>query len=97
MIKHPDGKPFRSHLQNNSQRLQELCIGRPQQPSVTGQAAQPAQATPQPFSAIDKAELRYQSIRITALLMKQDDQWLSTQQALVDTYQKIWCCDEYLV
>lgn len=88
LIKHPDGKPFQQYLQNNSQRLQELCIGR--QTTVAGQAAS---AT---LSPVDKAELRYQSIRITALLMKQDNQWLATQQALVDTYQRIWCSDDYL-
>lgn len=95
LIKHSEGKPFRTFLQNSSVRLQELCLGRAQQPlqtTATGQPAQPVQ-----LSAVDKSELRYQSIRITALLMKQDDQWLATQQALVNTYQKIWCCDDYLV
>ncbi|KAJ1522938.1 hypothetical protein ONE63_002077 [Megalurothrips usitatus] len=86
-------------MKNNSQRLQELCHGLPQQSTqapLAGQAVPPGHVAPAPLSAMDKSELRYQSIRITALLMKQDDQWLATQQALVDTYQKIWCCDDYL-
>lgn len=94
LIKHPEGKPFQQYLQNNSQRLQELCLGRPQVPvqnTVSGQATAPT------LSTVDKSELRYQSIRITSLLMKQDSQWLATQQALVDTYQRIWCSDDYLV
>lgn len=91
LIKHPEGKPFQQYLQNNSQRLQELCLGRPQAPVA------PSTPAPAVLSAVDKAELRYQSIRITALLMKQDNQWLATQQPLIDAYQRIWCSDDYLV
>nr|ANJ04666.1 transformation/transcription domain-associated protein [Nilaparvata lugens] len=41
------------------------------------------------------AELQYQSIRIVSLLVKLDDQWLSTQHQLVATYRQIWCNDQY--
>jgi len=49
------------------------------------------------YSAVDKTEMQYQSIRITSLLIKQDDQWLSSQHQLVNAYKQIWCDDQYQV
>ncbi|KAJ9592433.1 hypothetical protein L9F63_015849, partial [Diploptera punctata] len=43
----------------------------------------------------DKAETQYQSIRITSLLIKLDDQWLSSQHQLVNAFKQIWCDDQY--
>jgi hypothetical protein len=45
----------------------------------------------------DKREIQYQSIRITSLLIKLDDQWLSSQHQLVTAYKQIWCDDQYQV
>ena len=41
--------------------------------------------------------MQYQSIRITSLLIKLDDQWLSSQHQLVSAYKQIWCDDQYQV
>jgi hypothetical protein len=49
------------------------------------------------FSTADKREMQYQSIRITSLLIKLDDQWLSSQHQLVSAYKQIWCDDQYQV
>ncbi|KAL3270789.1 hypothetical protein HHI36_021313 [Cryptolaemus montrouzieri] len=43
----------------------------------------------------DRHALQYQAIRIISLLIKFDDQWLATQQKLVDTLKQIWCDDSY--
>lgn len=48
-------------------------------------------------STADKREMQYQSIRITSLLIKLDDQWLSSQHQLVNAYKQIWCEDQYQV
>ncbi|GFG36813.1 hypothetical protein Cfor_08647 [Coptotermes formosanus] len=80
MIKHKDGKPFRDVLQNSSTRLINLTLGNSSQ-----QFLQP----------MDKREMQYQSIRITSLLIKLDDQWLSSQHQLVSAYKQIWCDDQY--
>ncbi|RZF45958.1 hypothetical protein LSTR_LSTR008335 [Laodelphax striatellus] len=85
MIKHPDGKPFRDVLQNDAhvQRLMNMAL---------------AYSTSNLTNAGDaekNAELQYQSIRIVSLLVKLDDQWLSTQHQLVATYRQIWCNDQY--
>ncbi|XP_069681279.1 transformation/transcription domain-associated protein isoform X3 [Periplaneta americana] len=80
MIKHKDGKPFRDVLQNSSTRLINLALGNSSQ---------------QPLQPVDKAEMQYQSIRITSLLIKLDDQWLSSQHQLVNAYKQIWCDDQY--
>lgn len=42
-------------------------------------------------------ELQYQSIRIISLLIKFDDQWLSTQPDLVKALKQIWCDDNFQV
>jgi len=49
------------------------------------------------YSTVDKREMQYQSIRITSLLIKLDDQWLSSQHQLVNAYKQIWCDDQYQV
>lgn len=43
----------------------------------------------------ERNELQYQSIRIISLLIKFDDQWLSTQTELIEALKQIWCKDEY--
>lgn len=42
-------------------------------------------------------ELQFQSIRIISVLIKFDDQWLASQQDLVQALKQIWCDDGYLV
>lgn len=46
------------------------------------------------FNSQSKSEL-YQSIRISSILIKHDDEWLSTQQDLVEAFKQIWCNDDY--
>lgn len=49
------------------------------------------------LSAADKREMQHQGIRIASLLIKLDDQWLSSQHQLVTAYKQIWCDDQYQV
>lgn len=44
-----------------------------------------------------KNEMQFQSIRIISLLIKFDDQWLTTQPDLVEVLKQIWCDNGYLV
>lgn len=43
----------------------------------------------------DRLSLQYHALRIVSLLIKHDDQWLATQQKLVETVKQIWCDDSY--
>ena len=49
------------------------------------------------LSVAERNELQYQSIRIVSILIRFDDQWLSTQQELIEAFKQIWCSDEYQV
>ncbi|KAI4454767.1 ataxia telangiectasia mutated atm -related [Holotrichia oblita] len=81
LIKHKDGKIFRDHIQNQMvHRIIALALSN----NVTSSLTVP-----------EKNELQYQSIRIISLLIKYDDQWLSTQLELVEALKQIWCNDEY--
>lgn len=40
-------------------------------------------------------EYKYQAIKIVNILIKYDDEWLSTNMNLIDCMQKIWCNDNY--
>ncbi|XP_075234435.1 transcription-associated protein Nipped-A isoform X2 [Lycorma delicatula] len=80
LIKHQDGKPFRDVLQNEA-NVQRLIVMALAVSSNSGDER--------------SYELQYQSIRIVSLLVKLDDQWLSTQHQLVATYRQIWCNDQY--
>ncbi|XP_071454988.1 transformation/transcription domain-associated protein [Hetaerina americana] len=92
LIKHKDGKPFRDVLQNSSVRLINMAMGLQYQTSQLGNTSiQP----PQSVNLPDKPEIQYQSIRITSLLIKFDDQWLITQHQLVTSLKTIWCSEEY--
>nr|XP_022907724.1 transformation/transcription domain-associated protein [Onthophagus taurus] len=81
LIKHPDGKIFRESLQNEMiHKLINLSN---------------SNLTPSNINQNDRNEYQYQSIRIVSLLIKFDDQWLSSQQELVDSFKRIWCTDSY--
>ena len=45
----------------------------------------------------DKAEMQFQAIRVISILIKCDDQWLSTQHDLIELLKRIWCTDQYHV
>nr|CAD7427558.1 unnamed protein product [Timema monikensis] len=47
------------------------------------------------FQTGERAELQYQSIRITSLLIKFNEQWLATEHDLVNAYSLLWCNDKY--
>lgn len=49
------------------------------------------------LTEIERNELQHQSIRIVSILIKHDDQWLSTQQELVEALKQVWCTDEFQV
>lgn len=49
------------------------------------------------LTEIDRNEMQYQSVRIVSILIKNDDQWLASQQELVDAFKQIWCSDQYQV
>lgn len=82
LIKHKDGKPFRDYIQNNTiRRLIEMVTLSSGHVDLN-------------LTQIGRNEM-YQSIRIVSILIKFDDQWLSTQQELVETYKQVWCNDQY--
>ncbi|CAH2988559.1 unnamed protein product [Chilo suppressalis] len=43
----------------------------------------------------DRAEMQFQAVRVISLLIKYDDQWLSTQHDLIELLKRIWCSDQY--
>ncbi|KAL7293008.1 hypothetical protein TKK_0013455 [Trichogramma kaykai] len=81
LIKHKDGKPFRDVLQKSTQRLIAMLMA-------------PTQVISN-LSAADKSELMHQAIRIINILIKNDEQWLSTQTPLVNALKQIWENDDY--
>ncbi|XP_076255473.1 transcription-associated protein 1-like [Rhynchophorus ferrugineus] len=82
LMKHKDGKLLREYIQKSLvKRL--IIMARSNYVNVN-------------ITALDKNELQFQSIRIISLLIKYDDQWLSTQQDLVEALREIWCDDAYL-
>ncbi|XP_034936834.1 transformation/transcription domain-associated protein [Chelonus insularis] len=81
LIKHTDGKPFRDVLYNNTGRLITMLLAHSQ--------------TNSNLSFTDKCELQHQSIRLISVLIKYDDQWLSSQTQLVATLKQLWCNDDY--
>lgn len=81
IIKHKEGKPFREHIQVHMvKRLITIVMSNYVNLNL---------------ELHERNELQYQSIRIVSLLIKFDDQWLSTQQELVDAMKQIWCDDAY--
>lgn len=86
LIKHPEaGAAYRETLQTiKKARLMQLLAA-----NSGGAAANLPQA--------DKSEMQFQAIRVISLLIKYDDQWLSTQHDLVELLKRIWCSDQYHV
>lgn len=80
MIKHKEGKPFRDVIQNNVPKLISLITA-------------VANKTTLPMN--ERVEIQFQALRITALLIRYDDQWLSTQKELVQVLKELWCSDEF--
>ncbi|XP_032685098.1 transformation/transcription domain-associated protein [Odontomachus brunneus] len=83
LIKHKDGKPIRDILHNSSTRLVAMLL--------THSNTQ----TNSNLSHMEKSELQYRAIKIIALLIRFDEQWLSTQTQLVSALKQIWCANDY--
>lgn len=81
LIKHKDGKPFRDILHNSTARLVTMLLAHSQ--------------TNSNLTHVEKSELQYRAIKIIAILIKFDEQWLSTQNQLVDALKQIWYNDDY--
>ncbi|XP_060534319.1 transcription-associated protein 1 [Cylas formicarius] len=81
LIKHKEGKPFRDYIQNH---LVDRLI------AMVSSNYSDVHMTP-----AERNESQYQSIRIVSLLIKFDEQWLSTQQELIAALRKIWTDDSY--
>ncbi|XP_043599030.1 transformation/transcription domain-associated protein isoform X1 [Bombus pyrosoma] len=81
LIKQKDGKPFRDVLHGSTTRLITMLLAHSQ--------------TNSNLSHSEKSELQHQAIKIIAILIKFDEQWLSTQSQLVGALKQIWCNDEY--
>ncbi|XP_028033958.1 transcription-associated protein 1 isoform X2 [Bombyx mandarina] len=83
LIRHPEAGPaYREALQTSKKpRLMQLLAS-----NSTATAAQP-----QP----EKAEMQFQAVRAISLLIKYDDQWLSTQHDLIELLKRIWYSDKY--
>ncbi|XP_066597811.1 transformation/transcription domain-associated protein isoform X1 [Prorops nasuta] len=82
LIKHKDGKPFRDVLHNSTSRFITMLLSH-------------SQTSANELAHNDKRELQHQAIRIISILIKFDEQWLSTQNQLVAALKQIWCNDEY--
>lgn len=81
LIKNKDGKLFRDYLQNHAvRRVINLVL---------------TNYIPSNLDIGDRNELQFQGIRIVALLVKFDDQWLSTQQEVIKAIKRIWWDDAY--
>lgn len=77
------GAPFREVLQTTKKpRLMQLLSAN-------------TSSTMASFSQVDRTEMQFQGIRIVSLLIKHDDQWLSTQHEIVEMIKRIWCNDQY--
>ncbi|XP_058799221.1 transformation/transcription domain-associated protein [Phymastichus coffea] len=81
LIKHKEGKPFRDVLQKSTARIITMLLAHSQINSA--------------LSHNEKSELQHQAIRIVSVLIKFDDQWLSSQTQLVTALRQIWCNDDY--
>lgn len=84
LIKHPDGRSFRECLQ--TQFTGTLTL-------YTSSALNVNCIT---LTYAEKLEMQYLSIRLISILIKFDDQWLSSQTQLVSVVQKIWRDSKYL-
>jgi len=81
LIRHKDGKPLRDILHNSTTRLVTMLLAHSQ--------------TNSNLTHIEKSELQYCAIKIISILIKFDEQWLSTQNQLVAALKQIWCNDDY--
>lgn len=84
LIKHPDGKSFRECLQTQFTGTLTLYTSSALNVNCTT------------LTYAEKLEMQYLSIRIISILIKFDDQWLSSQTQLVSVVQKIWRDSKYL-
>lgn len=80
LIRHKDGKPFRDSLHNSTARLIMLLTHSQMNSNLTH---------------AEKSEMQYRAIKIISILIRFDEQWLSTQSQLVNALKQIWCNDEY--
>uniref|UniRef100_A0AAR5Q8F1 FAT domain-containing protein n=1 Tax=Dendroctonus ponderosae TaxID=77166 RepID=A0AAR5Q8F1_DENPD len=87
MIKHKDGKIFRDYIQQHMVR-RLIILAQSNYVSIN--------LGIQERSDCQRNELQFQSIRIISLLIKFEDQWLASQQDLVQALKQIWCDDGYL-
>lgn len=83
------GEPFRAILKSNPNRLIAMAFGTIQ---VQGHMVQPSSPS---GTGTTKHELEFQAVRITSIIVKFDDKWLSSQTQLVATFRKIWISDPF--
>ncbi|KAG5328830.1 TRRAP protein, partial [Acromyrmex heyeri] len=81
LIGHKDGKPFRDILHNSTARLVTMLLAHSQ--------------TNSSLTHMEKNEVQYRAIKIIGILIKYDEQWLSTQNQLVGALKQIWYNDDY--
>ncbi|XP_008557972.1 transformation/transcription domain-associated protein [Microplitis demolitor] len=99
LIKQPtDGKPFRDVLFTNMNctgRLITMLLAA----TVSNSSLSTSLATSSTsgnLTTSDKYELQHQAIRIISVLIKFDEQWLSTQGQIVAALKQLWYQDGYL-
>lgn len=80
LIKHKEGKPFRDVIQNNVPKLISLIT------AVTTK-------TNLPMS--ERVEIQFEAIHTVSLLIRFDEQWLSTQKDVAQALKELWCSDEF--
>ena len=47
------------------------------------------------FNLNDQTETRFQTIKIIAMVMKHDQQWISEQYSLINVLKDLWYSDDY--
>lgn len=85
LVKHPEaGAAYRDALHTSKKpRLMQLLAA-----NTAGNSS-----IPQP----DRVEMQFQAIRVVSLLIKFDDQWMSTQPDIIELIKRVWCNDQYHV
>jgi transformation/transcription domain-associated protein len=85
LLKHKDGAPFKTIMENNAIRLKELILKEKTNFRPGNQMTI--------FTPKDEYEMQHQAILIVHTLIGLNDQWLPTQMIIVNALNHIWTND----
>lgn len=88
LLKHKNGSPFKSIMENKANRLKELIV-KDRSNYRSGSQLPP----PPPYSLKDEYESQHQAVQIVHTLIELNDQWLPTQMIIVNALNHIWTND----